>query len=247
LPLEFSFKEFVDEIEAIRAMTEHFIAPESYHVLYNLERQLESIWSAPTTTEVPWGIRESTPLKTRISDGEYERGAGGKHKVFAEITSVWGISSIRAGIKKNRQAENFLLTGVASTHIQLKEWLGGAPRDLAMWRVEVAADDSPGCHFHVQVLGKTPDLPFPSTLSVPRLPSCIITPMAVVEFVVAELFQDQWRNYAVGDRKEIKRWRIIQRVRLERLFGWQTRVIKDVVGAPWTVMKLARPNRDLFI
>jgi hypothetical protein len=127
------------------------------------------------------------------------------------------------------------------------EWIDGVKRDLAMWRVEVASDDSPGCHFHVQVLGKTHDLPFPSTLSVPRLPSCIITPMAVLEFVLAELFQDEWRKYAVGDRDEIKRWRSIQRQRFEKLFAWQTGVVKDCTGAPWTVLKLTKPDRDLFI
>ncbi len=247
MPLEFSFAEFIDEIEALRKMTTHFIAPESYRVLYDLKEQLQSIRSKRMETEVAWGIRRGSPLKTRISEGEYELGGGGKHnRLFAEITSVWAISSLRQGVKKSWQTSTFALTGAASTHVQLKEYINGEHQALGTWNVDVASDDSPGCHFHVQILGKTPAPPFPSTLSVPRLPSCIITPMAVVEFVLAELFQDEWRHYAVGDRKEIKRWRIIQSSRLERLFKWQSEVVKGV-GSPWTLIKMAKPDRGLFV
>ena len=52
----------------------------------------------------------------------------------------------------------------------------------------------PGCFFHASILGESKiegDL-FPKSLSVPRFPSIFFTPVGVMEFVLGELFQQEW-------------------------------------------------------
>ena len=79
-----------------------------------------------------------------------------------------------------------------------------------MWRVELGADDAPGCYFHTQILGDREESPFPKSVPIPRLPSPFVTPMAAVEFVLGELFQDKWQEEARRTRDPQRRWRSIQ-------------------------------------
>src|SRR5436190_1532122 len=82
----------------------------------------------------------------------------------------------------------------------------GIPAEIAMWRMEVGDARSPGCHFHVQVLGEAEVAPFPKSLSVPRLPAVHSTPPAVIEFVLGELFQATWDKHVAARSVHVKRW-----------------------------------------
>ena len=115
-----------------------------------------------------------------------------------------------------------------------------------MWRMEIGDSGSPGCHFHVQILGQTQEIPFPKSLSVPRIPSLIMTPAAVLEFVLAELFQDEWARQVGRNGADLKRWAAIQKKRWQNLLNWKLEVV-STSASPWTTMKSEKPNVDLFI
>lgn len=250
--LVFLFKEFLDEIEAISHMARSFISPESLGVLPELKGNLQSIQDSKNERIFRWSIPESRPLRTITSEGRYERGGRGRHMVYAEITSCWEIRPLRPlKSPKKSKWERFNLEGIASTRVKIfSEPGGGPPEELAMWRMEVGDENAPGCFFHVQILGETEDPPFPRSLSVPRLPLFLATPTVALEFVLGELFQDEWgRKGLLREDGNLQRWRTIQSERLASFLIWQQgEVQKDgALGSPWVRLKSLKPNATLFL
>jgi hypothetical protein len=245
--LTFSFQEAIDEVDAFLHLGEPFIDRNCRFVLPQFKSELESYRDQPTVDKYKWQIRPESPLRTIVSEGEYEVGGGGGHNVFADIDAYWSIQRLPPK-KKSMPASQFQLTGIASTRIRL--WCerdDGEKKEIAMWRMEVGDSRSPGCHFHVQVLGELADFPFPKTLSVPRLPGFILTPPAVAEFVLAELFQERWAKHVGHDSPHLKRWARIQEQRFKRLLEWKLDVLTKNTGSPWTTIKRQKPDDMLFV
>ena len=247
--LEFKFQDVLSEIDALDKIVGPFCQPRSRAVLPQLRSDLESIRDTTTDRDWSWGIREDHAFVTKVSHGSYQADDQGEHNVFAAITSTWTIRRVRPPGKKAARAERFALTGNASTRVRLhREATADAPsRELAMWRAEVGDFQSPGCHFHVQILGESEEGPFPHSLDVPRLPGLLTTPPAVVEYVLGELFQETWIKHLASQGADLNRWIPIQRRRLGAVLLWQLGVIKEASGSPWTTLKKAKPHSDLFL
>jgi hypothetical protein len=239
--LQFAFQEIIAEIKAFSKVARDYIAPESLNVLPQLWTNLEVIQQLPDGTLTNWGITQAYPLRTIASEGQYEHNGGGQHHLFAEMTSIWEI--VPRGHRR-RPGRNFALVGNASTRVRLIDATSSV--SLAMWRMEIGDAASPGCHFHVQVLGEEPDGPFPNTLPIPRFPGILVTPMVALEFVLAELFQDEWKKHAARETADMNMWRPIQTNRLSRLLEWKCYEAKRFAGSPWTALKWAKPQADLF-
>ncbi len=247
-PLHFSFQEFDAEIDAIYKIARSFISSNSLYVLPQLRDSLAQIRTAERGQSLRWGISERQPLLTRTSNGDYEPSRRGKHFVYASISSAWEIEPLGNHNRASRQNRKFALTGIASTCVRLLEGESlNTIRELAMWRMEIGDDNSPGCHFHVQVLGESDEPPYPHSLPVPRLPSLLMTPMSVIEFVLAELFQDEWKEHVAKSSPEIQLWQPIQRKWIGKLLLWQYEKIMNLGGSPWTSLKGAKPNSNLFL
>ena len=88
--LIFTFKEFIDEIDAISFMAKNFIRPDAIEVLPILKRKLEEIQTRGTHKSYPWGIPIERPLHT-IESKQYEPGGRAPYPVFASLESVWDI------------------------------------------------------------------------------------------------------------------------------------------------------------
>jgi hypothetical protein len=163
-------------------------------------------------------LGEIKGTKTKISQGQYENSSPlaqrrGQHKVFGEITSTWTIAPSDPRATSRTLAKTFTVTGNASVRIRLVEPNSDSDgRELAMWRVELGDEYAPGCYFHIQVLGEDGRIepPFPHSLSVPRLPALVFTPMAALEFVIAELFQYEWKQHAAQETPAMQIWKSIQ-------------------------------------
>lgn len=248
--LEFEFEEFLREIRAMKNVANNFLDPSAGNVLDAFARNLETIRSFPVRTPGKWEISRQFPLKTKVSDGEYEQGGRrGKHKVFGEVSCVWTITPSDPNATNRKLAKTFVVTGKASIQIRLVELDENfKSQELAMWRMELGDEISPGCYFHIQVLGEDGrlDPPFPHSLSIPRLPSLIFTPMAALEFVIAELFQDEWKQHAARETDPMSEWRAIQQKRFHCLLTWKQKVVTECSGSPWTAIKLEKPPADLF-
>lgn len=237
----------VNELEAFSHIAEKFIATESRQVLSQFKGTLETYRDQPTQHKFDWQIRPANPLRTTVSPGGYEMGSKGAHHIFAEIDALWRIQRV-PGKKKNDRSEFFKLVDIGSTRVRLFCVPQGKKpkREIAMWRMEVGDAQSPGCHFHTQILGEQSRFPFPKSLSIPRLPGLLLTTAAVTEFVLAELFQEDWAKHVSADTPHLQRWAPIQNKRLKKMLNWELGLLNKG-GSPWTTLKRNKPDESLFI
>ncbi|MGE0132438.1 MAG: hypothetical protein AB7U82_30515 [Blastocatellales bacterium] len=245
--LRFSFAEMEREIENMRHLASHFLERASAErVIPVWQQQLSTFKGQPPGSQTRWSIKETDPIQTIISPGKYEpRGRGGK-TVFGRVSGAWDIQIPQiTGKKKGGAQKSFTLHGLASTEITIWERLEGEqePKKIMHWTVEIGDSTSPGCHFHTQVkCGNAERKP----LSVPRLPSLLHTPMDAVEFLLAELFQDEWNQHTARENDFLKNWAHCQKLRLTKLLEWQLEEIRNTSGSPWTAFKKQKPPFDLF-
>lgn len=245
--LRFAFQEALDEVSSFAELSKKYIAPAASDVLSRFRGALETYRNQKTEKPMDWVIPESAPLVT-VAAREYEPDNGGQRVVVGEITAKWQIKRASPA-KKQMPAKYFDLVGIASTRVRLKypATTHEPEQEIAMWRMEVADTKAPGCYFHTQILGQSDDLPFPKSVPVPRLPSIILTPPAVAEFVLAELFQDAWEPHIAAHVPHLQRWAPIQHRRFERLLQWKIEQLKKTSGSPWSSLKAAEPDANLFI
>jgi hypothetical protein len=245
--LEFSFDDVLAEINAMREIGAPFIDAGAPDSLTRLAKELEAVRATGHGRESIWGISEKIPLRTRVSNGGYEPDDQGEHNIYAEMTSKWTIAPTGPRPARKHSSKYFAIVGAASVRIRIKESGGNNDgRQLGMWRAELGDPDSPGCYFHIQVLGEDVAPPFPHSMSVPRFPAIAFTPMAALEFAIGELFQDQWPREAAREGGPRDIWRGIQRRRLVTLFDWQRKLLEKQTGSPWRALKLGKPEPGLF-
>jgi len=117
---------------------------------------------------------------------------------------------------------------------------------VASWDFDIGDHQSPGCHFHAKFSPPSEeDRVLFKDVDVPRLPSLIFMPTDALEFVIGELWQDEWRKMAASGTKEIEEWRRYPRDRFERLFAWYSSELRNTRGTPWAQLKCAKP--DAFV
>ncbi len=248
--LVFSFSDVASELLAIGSVMQPFIHPIAANVLSGFMSRLDEIRKCPADRFYRWEIPESQPLQTRASCGEYEPSDHGEELAFATISCVWQIRPLGNNNSGSIPSRQFELGGLASTLVRIFEGEAGAVGDrgeLAMWRMEIGDDNCPGAYFHVQVMGDSPDPPFPHSLSIPRLPGILVTPMSVIEYVVAELFQNEAKRVLSTDNVAAQRWRVIQQRRLGAVLRWQLESVSRPGSGTWTALKWAQPRADLFM
>lgn len=244
VPLRFSFSDFNKELTALRKIVNGFLDRGAAVIMENLAIQLDLIQRDSGNRECPFEVSEEAPLRT-IESTHFE-GQGRKARpVIGSISWKWMIKPVRIG---NSKCSDFDLVGLASTKLRILDADCENETELAMWRVELGDGQSPGCYFHTQVLGQSNVPPFPHSVCVPRLPTLFATPMAAVEFLLCELFQNEWEQHTAGDRHDLAFWNSIQKQRMKDLLNWKLGCIENTQGSPWVSMKLAKPtsNDQLF-
>ena len=246
--LLFSFQETLDELQSMAKIARQFLTAESQEIVIpECIALLESIRTGRRDASHVWTISDDRPLRTVDSAGEYEpANRQGQHTVFGELSFVWEIRCPHEAGPRRQLQKKFLLGGKSSSRIRIKTRVDDQVRELAMWRFEIGDDAAPGCHFHAQIEGERLEPPFPHSLSVPRLPSILVTPMAAFEFLLSELFQQRWQRHAAEETADMQRWKPIQRNRFIKLFEWQSEYLLGCSGSPWSALKAHKPPADLF-
>ncbi len=111
--------------------------------------------------------------------------------------------------------------GIASTRIEL--YASDDPdKRLAMWRI-------------------------PNWVPIPRLPSLFITPMSAIEFILGELFQNDWPEVTASNTKHVQNWRALQKKWLQKLFLWYRDQIEKAGSSSWVALKEAKPEDGMFL
>ena len=238
--LRFRFSELLRETGTLQSIAREFLDPGTVWALERFKSHLESIWGA-REAEVRL---ELPPLRTRPNDGAHEAGnRQGGRSLYAVISGTWDV--VPLGTRRHRSGRKLAFTGIASTRVELYDSRDDDTR-LAMWRLELGDDNSPGCYVHAQILGDSELPPFPKSLPVPRLPSHFVSPMSTVEYVLGEMFQDKWAKETASGTNESLHWRGLQQRRLRCLFSWYQRAIENPISSPWMTLKSAKPDESMF-
>ena len=228
--LRFKIAELERETIAMKTMGKGFLDPQKLWVLDHFLSNLKSIGGAYKGKHK--GKEHSLELEclhTRPSN-KYEAGnRRGGQKIHAVISGTWDLRPLA-----KREIE---FCGKASTKIKLYASDDSKTR-LAMWSLELGDEKSPGCYVHAHILGALP---------IPRLPSLFVTPMSAVEFVLGELFQDEWAKTTASNANDTLYWRELQKKRLQQLFSWYQDQMENLASSPWVALKQAKPEDGLFL
>ena len=239
----FLFADLQQEIIALKKMAESFFDSQTSFALEGFLTDLKSIGNQQGETAHTLNLQ---PLRTIPSEGEYEAGyrKGGRN-IYAVISGTWELRPLGRRPAPKREIE---FCGNASTKIELYA-VDEPETRLAMWRMELGAEDSPGCYVHAQILGDSNNPPFPKSVPIPRLPSIFVTPMSAVEFVLGELFQDKWKQRTFRNTGDTYKWNRLQGQWLQSLFSWYQNELRNSYSSssPWMTLKTAKPDGTLFI
>lgn len=244
----FEVADLRNEVESFGKLAGELLAPGYEQVLRGVDSELLGI-AKSNSGRVRWRIHEELPLLSEASVGEYMPDDEGGVIVYAEMTFVWELEPVRPS-GDTRPAKQVRLCGLASTSIRLLEGdprTAGSHDELAMWKMDIADDRSPGVYFHVQILGREEDKSFPRSVDVPRFPGLLNSPFACMEFVLGELFQARWKRIAQKDSASLRQWRGIQAHRHKRHLEWARDQVVETSGSPWLAWKVAKPKPELFL
>lgn len=203
-----------------------------------------NIFKDSAKTEFIWEIPESSPIETILSEGKFETSGKGI-PVYGSVCGIWEIKKVTY-----KGQLHFAVHGNASMKISIVHFddAKGILDEIARWRFEIGSHDSPGCHFHAQIMGEKSDCMFPHDLSVPRLPSIIITPVDVLDYLLGELFQDNWhRLVSESSDQSVNQWSSIQKTRISNLIKWKSNIISSSDGSSWVAIKRAKPAAHIFV
>jgi hypothetical protein len=238
--LFFQIRNLVDEIRVFKDLAEPFLDKASLYPLDGLREDLESLRDRK---EGRAKLRLYPPVKTLPSPGKYEvcGRKGGSRTISGRISGQWDVQVLGPHGNTHKLTRELQYAGVASTLVELLE----GDTIIAAWKMEVGGRDHPGCLFHSHVIGEDGgSTRFPRDFPIPRLPNLFLTPMSVGEYVLSELFQDEWTRRVMEGDNSATHWRTMQRNRLSLLFEYQRRVVDQAVSSPWVALKTAKPEGD---
>jgi hypothetical protein len=239
--LRFSFADMEREIDNLGKLAEQFLTVESSQfVMPAWKQQLVNFKNSQPKPTLRWEIPHERPIQTKASEGAYEREPRrGGLTVYGTISVVWEISVEKSSGSGSNPT--FLLTGLASTKIKIWQCHHEHPFEIARWTLDIGDTTSPGCHFHTQIQLDPADNKFPGSLSVPRFPAFLHTPMDALDFLLGELFQSEWYERVSRSSDPLRHWNGCQKERLTRMLGWHARTINEAKGSPWIALKRKKP------
>ncbi|MEI8020239.1 MAG: hypothetical protein WCH39_18710 [Schlesneria sp.] len=228
--IQFRFSDFLEEIRSVQKITaREFMDPSAEGIFQQILANLQMIQEAGGSITSAWEVQEQTPLKTKLSTS-WDRGGKASFPIFASLSWKWEINPNTTS-KSRRQSDSFMVTGKASLVIKFLRQDDSTP--LAEWKIDLGAVDSPGCYFHTHLA---------KSICVPRLPSLFVTPMDALEFVLGELFQEDWEKHASSESYDVQFWRSEKRKLLGRVLDWKKKQIQNGTGSPWVQLKRAKPS-----
>ncbi len=233
--LQFPIIDFVREVQILHRIAADFLDDKYIWSLFEFEDSIKGLSKAAKESKLRLELDPLHTIPTKIKGQE----------IYAVFTGVWDVSPTDKPQRK-KSSRKIRFCGIASTKVELYE-VGDSAAPISMLRFELGTHNSPGCYFHTQILGESADPPFPNSLSIPRLPTLFVTPMAAIEYVIGELFQEKWKNATKGSTADAHKWRKLQLDRLKLLFDWYQDSMTELDTSPWMSIKSAKPKDDMFL
>jgi hypothetical protein len=236
--MKFKIADLQRQMNEIAEIASEYLDRGSKEKLKDAARNVKFISKQPTGK---WQIDRSDPIKTIPSWGACEKDGKGKD-LQGWMSFVWGMKRGRNGIVE--------LNGKASTVITIHEIekngrsyrLKHAESEwLQRWNIDVVTDEgAPGPAIHAQISNR-------ANVPVPRLPSILFTPADCLDFLLGELFQENWEEHLAG-HSHTASFAVSQQDRMQRLLKEHDSRLQDRGRlSAWTNFKKGRPTDDLFL
>lgn len=241
------FRTFLDELRAMRQLANSggFLSSASYARLESFEEEARHVRSQGQLGKARIvGIPKDHPIETRPAEA-YRPSGKGNQPVVGRLSAIWPIRPI--GKKKGAGFKSFVIdtaVGTASTRVSIctVDDAHADCKEVAFWRSDIRTADGPGCLYHLQVLGESDDTMFPDFLGIPRFPDPFTSPMAVLEFLLAELFPDEWAKHLSDGPQWAGEWRTIQEKHWKaRLDEQKKAVTSPTDSSPWLEIRKWSP------
>jgi hypothetical protein len=247
--LHFPIAKLRAEIECLGKLAKPFLDTGSEAIIGDWKSALTNIETVRSTASHDWQIAEATPLKTIKTRGYEPVGRKVKCEVWGELSFVWSVH--RVSLTKKESKGLLCLDGRASTKVRICREFGGRNVVLAQWQVEVGSHDSPGWHFHVGLCNESEvadDARFPKWLSVPRVPGLLVAPTDALDFLLGELFQDDWKAAVSNDGYDNVILGAAQKNRIQKMAEWHTTESQKAGhGSAWNQLKHRQPPAGIFL
>lgn len=238
------FKEISDELRIFKDVVNEKITPISLNRIDILLRSMDQLAKAAPGQSLVWST-EGGAIETIPNEGNHQVGrCGHGRSLSGKLEFKWMIEP--CGLPNRRQplARPFALRN-SSIRIAFRDLSLGI--SVACWDFDIGDHQSPGCHVHAKFAPiQQEERAALSDVDVPRLPSIILTPMDAIDFMVGELWQEEWLRISAGTSVELKAWRQYPKRRLLKLLEWYLGEVRDAQGAPWNHLKRAKPDRFLL-
>jgi hypothetical protein len=238
-------KDVYEDILAFSAIAKGYLAAENRTFLEKHAESFLALSSVAQGTQKRWSTGRMS-IRTKASEGDYQPDSRGGRKLFAIINFVWDLEFLgtpNTNFPLNRHA----LLHNSSIRIELHDHEEQGAGPVACWDFDVGNHESPGCHFHAKAhtvrLAKDDSL---SDVDVPRLPSLIFMPSDAIDFIIGELWQDEWKRKSVSVDSQFDAWRKICRERMRKLFEWHQLILRDSKASAWMALKTAKPTWTLL-
>jgi hypothetical protein len=243
--LALRFGTVIKEIMAFLHVVDGKLPPVSVERLRRLAEGLEPIANSGEHRKITWSTVDG-PIETYGSDGGHQPGRVGHGRSLKGVVNfTWEIQTIGARLK---HPENRLLAlWNSSVRVRLVDIISEG-EVVASWDFDIGNHQSPGCHFHAKFAHPNQaERELLKDVDVPRLPSFIFMPTDAIEFVIGELWQDDWRKTAASGTREVEAWRHYPKHRFKRLLEWYSSELSSTRGTPWVQLKCAKPEALILL
>lgn len=234
MSVRFNSKALASEIRSFGGLSKGYweVTTEAWDVL---AREVKRIGVTSSATPLRWEVPCDAPLVTRASR-DYDRSPG--REVRGVMSFVWEL--------QRSQKDVVEVVGLASTKVVFRDEEDG--KEIVAWDFDIGSPGSPGACFHAQVVPEQTHPAYSSPLSVPRLHSLVTTPVDAADFVLCELFQEEWKAKTAmlsADQQNVRKY---QQGRLRSLLEWKRSMVAGAEGGSvWAALKRAYPSGDEFL
>lgn len=234
--LIFQSRKLQQQLRDMQQLCSPFLASESLSALDSAADRLEYAHKPKFSWQIPLDL----PLRTKTSFGNYEPDGNGGHNVEGHLSFIWELEKV--------DNAHVRLCGTASTRVTIVKTNGDEPIPLMCWCFDVGDACSPGTHFHVQIKDYVSDTSDDGSFDVPRFPSIIATPADCLDFLLGELFQDDWPQHQRASHAKLARVRAQQEERVKKALAEQAQALEEAPDLSALMsLKLWKPHEKLFV
>jgi len=185
-----------------------------------------------------WEVDKNRSIWTRPSPGKYEPSNGGGKIVVGGCSWIWQLKKV--------DSKHAAVAGIVSLKISLSELVttesGDKHKALCEWNFDIGDHSHPGALVHTQVCSVNGD---GHLLSVPRFPSVILAPTDALDFLLGELFQEEWQKEAASVLDKSPKLARRMRMRLVNFLQEQANYLANAPGLAVHALKVWKPLQSL--